>query len=71
MNVELFEKKVEESGIKRTFLAEKCGMTYANFISKVNGTNSPFNAKHIAIIKYWLRLTNDEVAEIFFDVWVE
>ena len=66
MNKELFEEKIKESGIKRGFLAEKCGMSYQSFTSKVNGDQPPFNMRHVEILTYWLRLSIDDVKKIFF-----
>lgn len=71
MNKELFEKKIKEMGVKKGFLAEKCGMSYQSFTSKVNGDQPPFNIRQIEVLKHYLQLSFDEVEEIFFKGSVE
>lgn len=70
MNKELFEKKIKESGLKKVFLAEKCGMTPQSFMAKVNGEQPPFTIEQVEILQYHLRLDFKELKEIFFDKMV-
>lgn len=67
MNKELFEKKIKESGIKKNFLAEKCGMTPQSFMAKVNGDQPPFTTSQVETLQYYLRLNFKDIKEIFFD----
>lgn len=71
MNQVLFEKKIEEQGLKRTFLAEQCGISLNSFNGKITGMLPPFNAKQIATLQYWLRLTPQDVYDIFLACWVQ
>lgn len=71
MNKELFEQKIKENGIKKVFLAEKCGMTPQSFMAKVNGEQPPFTIEQVETLKMYLRLTFDEVQQIFFKDWVD
>lgn len=55
---------VKNSGVKKSFLAEKMGISYQGYIKKESG-KSEFLAKEIAVMKDVLRLSNKEVADIF------
>lgn len=55
---------VENSGIKKSFIAKKMGISYQGYVKKENG-RSQFLANEIAVLKDLLRLSNKEVAEIF------
>ncbi len=55
---------VEKSGLKKTFIAEKLGLSYQGYLKKENG-KSEFMAKEISVMKDLLRLSNKEVSEIF------
>ena len=64
-NTTLLRQKIDESGYKLQFLAEKCGLTYFGFMKKVNN-ETEFKASEVMILKELLHLTDDEVMEIFF-----
>lgn len=55
---------VESSGLKKTFIAEKLGLSYQGYLKKENG-KSDFMATEVSILKDLLRLSNKEVSEIF------
>lgn len=55
---------VEKSGLKKTFIADKLGLSYQGYLKKENG-KSEFMAKEISVMKDLLRLSNKEVSEIF------
>lgn len=58
------QKLVKDSGVKKSFIAEKMGITYQGYVKKESG-KSEFIASEIKVIKDILHLTNKEVAEIF------
>ena len=55
---------VESSGLKKTFIAEKLGLSYQGYLKKESG-KSEFMANEISVMKDLLRLSNKEVSEIF------
>ena len=55
---------VESSGLKKTFIAEKLGLSYQGYLKKENG-KSDFMVTEVSIMKDLLRLSNKEVSEIF------
>jgi len=58
------QELVKSSGIKKSFIAEKMGISYQGYVKKESG-KSQFLANEIAVLKDVLRLSNKEVAEIF------
>ena len=64
-NTTLLRRKIDESGYKLIFLAEKCGLTYQGFMKKVNN-ETEFKASEIQTLKELLNLTTEEVNAIFF-----
>ena len=56
--------RIEESGLKRHFIAEQMGISYMGFYKKVKGTNE-FKASEIAKLKSLLNLSSMDVDEIF------
>ena len=55
---------IAASGLKKTFIADKLGLSYQGYLKKENG-KSDFTAKEISILKDLLKLSNKEVSEIF------
>lgn len=55
---------VEQSGLKKTFIAEKLGITYQGYFKKENG-KSEFLASEIAVMKDLLNLSTKDVNDIF------
>lgn len=68
-NTTLLRRKIDESGYKLIFIAEKCGLTYQGFMKKVNN-ETEFKASEIQTLKELLNLTTEEVNAIFFAVHV-
>lgn len=64
-NTNLLRSKIDESGYKLTYLAEKCNLTYFGFMKKVNN-ETEFKASEIKTLKELLNLTNEEANKIFF-----
>lgn len=60
-----FGEKVESSGLKKVYIAEKLGLTYQGYLNKESGKYD-FTSSEISILKDILHLTNREIAEIFF-----
>ena len=69
-NTTLLRRKIDESGYKLIFLAEKCGLTYQGFMKKVSN-DTEFKASEIQTLKELLNLTTEEVNAIFFAVHVD
>lgn len=66
-NTELLRKKIDESGYKIYFIAEKLGLTPQGLYLKLNNTNQ-FKAAEIQKLCQILNITNsDEMIEIFFN----
>lgn len=55
---------IRNSGLKKTFIAEKLGITYQGYAKKESG-KSEFLASEISVLKDLLNLSNKEVSEIF------
>lgn len=64
-NTELLRKKIDESGYKLHYLAEQCDLTYQGFMNKVND-KSDFTAPEIKQLRVLLKLSPEEVENIFF-----
>lgn len=63
-NVAMLKDIIEKSGLKKTFIADRLGLSYNGYLKKENGTND-FTAKEISLMKDLLRLSNKQVSEIF------
>jgi hypothetical protein len=65
-NTELLEKKIDESGKTRKYLAMKCGLTYAGFRNCVIN-KAEFKPSHIKILCVELNIKSlKEKDQIFF-----
>lgn len=64
-NTELLEQKIKESGKKISYLAEKCGLSYAGFRNCVTN-KAEFKAKHIDVLCKELGIDLKEMKSIFF-----
>lgn len=69
-NVELLEKKIEDSGIKKRVIAEKANLTRQGLLLKTKGVRE-FKASEIQSIAKTLNLSTDEIFSIFFTDLVE
>ena len=65
VNTELLREKIDSSGVKITFLAKEIGITYMALTNKMN-QKVDFKCEEAGAIKKVLRLTDEEVKEIFF-----
>lgn len=70
VNTKMLRDKINDSGYKLQFVAEKCGLTYFGFMKKVNN-ETEFKASEIMILKVLLNLTDKEVNQIFFALEVD
>lgn len=65
-NTELLEQKIQESGKKKGFLAEKCGLTPAGFRNCCNNA-AEFKASQVKILCAELGIRDPkEIMVIFF-----
>ncbi len=64
-DTELLRKKIEQSGYKMRFIANKMGITYQGLLNKINN-RSEFRAREIQILHNLLGLTEEERVAIFF-----
>lgn len=65
-NTELLKKKIDESGYKIKFIAEKLGISYYGFLRKVNN-DSEFKIKEVQTLCKLLNIRNEEREKIFFN----
>lgn len=63
-NSKLLCEKINESGYKLRFIAEKIGITYQCFLNKINN-RSEFRASEIQTLYDLLHMTEDERIAIF------
>lgn len=67
-NTELLEDKIKKSGKKISYLAQKCGLSYAGFRNCVTN-KAEFKVSHVEILCRELEITSlKERQQIFFAV---
>lgn len=64
-NTQLLRDKIEQSGYKLRFIAEKLGITYQGFLKKINNA-SEFKASEIKILYDLLDMDGADREAIFF-----
>lgn len=64
-DTELLRKKIQDSGLKLRFVAEKIGITYYGLLKKMNN-ETEFKASEIQVLHALLRLSEEERNAIFF-----
>ena len=64
-NTELLEAKIKDSGKKITFLAAKCGLSYAGFRNCVTN-KAEFKASHIETLCIELGITSLKEKNLIF-----
>ena len=69
-DTERLNKKIKDSGIKKNWISEKCGMSYNSFLNKLNN-KTDFTAPEISTLKDVLGLSPQEVNDIFFSQMVD
>jgi hypothetical protein len=62
---QLLEQKIAESGKKKGYLAEKCGLSRQGFMNCVKG-DAMFNTSHIKILCSELNITSLKEKEAIF-----
>ena len=69
--LELLRKKIDQSGLKLTYVAERLGISYQGLKKKLDG-DTEFKASEIAILKDMLQLSDVEVQDIFLQtMWTD
>lgn len=63
----LLREKMDQSGYKLRFIAEKVGLTYQGLLNKLNNIRE-FKASEIKALSDLLNLTEAERTAIFFSV---
>ena len=64
-NSKLFEQKVVQSGKKKAYLAEKCGLSRMGFFNCINN-RAKFNTSHINTLCDELNITSLKEKEAIF-----
>ena len=64
-NTELLERKIAESGKKKGYLAEKCGLSRTGFNNCVKN-RAEFKTSHVKILCYELNITDLAEKEAVF-----
>ena len=64
-NTELLKKKIEESGLKQTFIAEKIGLTRFGLYKKINNKNE-FKASEIVLLCDVLHIISSKERDTIF-----
>lgn len=64
-NTELLLEKIKESGKKKSYLAEKCGLSRAGFRNCVIN-KATFNASHISVLCFELNIVELKDKEAIF-----
>ena len=64
-NTELLRKRIDQSGYKMSFIAQKLKLSYQGVLNKIN-TKSEFKASEIQILPNILALPDNDQAAIFF-----
>lgn len=64
-DTELLREAIDRSGLKRTYLAERIGLTYQGYLNKERG-ESEFRQSEIEALSQLLDLNAEEREAIFF-----
>ena len=64
-NTNMLKKKIEESGYKLRFIANKLGITYQGFLKKINN-ETEFKASEIQTLCNLLNICLQDRESIFF-----
>lgn len=66
-NTNLLETKIRDSGLRIGYICEQVGISYPGFQKKMrNEGKSEFKPSEIVVLRELLRLTPEEVDQIFF-----
>lgn len=64
-NTELLERKIADSGKKKGYLAEKCGLSRTGFNNCIKN-KAEFKTRHVKILCYELNITDLAEKEAIF-----
>ena len=64
-DTKLLNELIQQKGLKKAFLAEKCGITPVVFSNCLNGKKE-FTASQISVLCYWLGITDLKLKEAVF-----
>ena len=64
-NTELLRKRIDQSGYKMSFIAQKLKLSYQGLLNKINN-KSEFKASEIQVLSDILALSDNDKAAIFF-----
>lgn len=65
VNSALLDKKIEESGLKVSFIIEKLGLSHNGFYKKKNGI-TPFRASEVYVLCDLLKITDEGEKKLIF-----
>ena len=65
VNSELLDKKIEESGLKVSFIIDKLGISNNGFYKKKNGV-TPFRASEVYVLCDLLKITDENEKKLIF-----
>lgn len=65
VNSDLLDKKIEESGLKVSFIIEKLGLSHNGFYKKKNGI-TPFRASEVYVLCDLLKITDEGEKKLIF-----
>ena len=65
VNTELLDKKIDESGLKVSFIVDKLGLSHNGFYKKKNG-ETPFRASEVYVLCDLLRITDENEKKLIF-----
>lgn len=58
-------ERIEQSGLKKNFIADKIGISYSSLQNKVHG-RTDFTARESLTLKHLLQMPEEEYIDIFF-----
>ena len=65
VNTELLDKKIDESGLKVSFIIEKLGLSHNGFYKKKNG-ETPFRTSEVYVLCDLLKITDEGEKKLIF-----
>lgn len=65
-NTQYLETRIKQSGLKKAYLAEKCGCTRQYLGMKIRN-EADFKVEDVKVLRAELKLTNAEILKIFFN----
>ena len=66
VNTQYLEERIEKSGLKKSYLAEKCKCTRQYLTMKIRN-QAEFKVNDVKALRKELKLTDTEVMRIFFN----